>query len=346
MTISEATFSGVQLEIPSTIGRYKYVRTLGSGAWSAVVEVANVATNERLACKVVSRTNLTESGEFRLFEQELRDQQFLNHPNIVRIHDVVFKPDLVFVFLDLCAGGDLLTFLGDKSHLIPSLLKPMVSQILLALDYIHSRGITHRDIKPENILLTEDGNVKLGDFGLSDVESLPKVPKTSGTMVYAAPEVLLHPESVTMKADIWSFGILLFAMFSGRLPWDDAEQDALYQQITTRDFKAVYLLPRDVIEVFEACTQFEPEARPTAAQLLASPWLKQNSPQTLVKKSSSITPEKNSSVRLVTITRRPIPAGKSALAFGICHSVRPRGFSASPAPVVPTPSFASAPSDM
>jgi serine/threonine protein kinase len=341
MTVSEATFSGTQLDIPLTIGHYKYVRTLGCGAWSSVVEVVDNATNDHFACKVVSRTNLTESGEFPLFEQELRVHQYLNHPNILRIHDVIFKPDLVFVLLDLCSGGDLLTFIEDRSNRTRTKLKPVASQLMQALAYIHSRGITHRDLKPENIILSEDGDVKLADFGLSDVESLPKVPKASGTLLYAAPEVFLHPESVTTKADIWSFGILLFVMFSGRLPWEDCENEQMIKQIVNREFKQVSLVTPDVLEVFEACTQFEPDARPTAQQLLDSPWFQQESQpgspqQPIIKKAQSLPGHKITSTKPVTISKGPIVPMKTALTLAGSHSTRAK---AKASPMV-TPSFA------
>jgi serine/threonine protein kinase len=282
MTVNESTSSGVILEIPLTIGHYKYLRTLGSGSWSVVVEVEHVSTGEHLACKIVSRKELTETGDFRLFEQELRVHEFLHHPNIVRVHDMLFKPDLVFVFLELCTGGDLLTFILNHPGSPPGVLRPMVVQILSALNYIHSRGITHRDIKPENILLTDRFEIKLCDFGLAEVRNLPAIPSSSGTMYYAAPEVFLRPEAVSTKADMWSFAILLFALFSGRLPWEEVDRDTLIKQITNREFKATYVLPRDIFDMFERCTQIDPDARPTAAELLELPGMHEATPMKLV----------------------------------------------------------------
>jgi serine/threonine protein kinase len=271
--VVELTAANLRLEIPKFIQHYTYVRTISNGASSVVVEVVHSVTNEHLACKVVSRASLTASGDFTYFEQELRVHEFLRHPSIIRVHEVIFQPDLVFVFLDLCTGGDLLGFIVDHPNSFAQVYRPYIIQILQALDYLHSRGIAHRDIKPENILLTSSGDAKLADFGCCEVTTFSGEPRVSGTVFYAAPEIFLRPTNSGMKCDIWSFGILLFTMFSGHLPWRDGDHDAMVEQITHRSFSNAYRLPREVARMFDQCTQFDPMERPTAAELLKDPWL-------------------------------------------------------------------------
>jgi carbon catabolite-derepressing protein kinase len=321
MTIQESTFGGAQLDIPVKVGHYQYVRTLGSGAWSVVVEVVHIGTERHLACKVVSRVHLTENHEFSLFEQELRLQEWLRHPSIVQIHEVIFTPDLVYVFLDLCAGGDFLTFIVDHPDIPPGQTRGMLIEILEGLQYIHSRGIIHRDIKAENILLTDDGHAKIGDFGLSEVESAPNPPKSSGTIFYAAPEVFLRPHSVTTKADIWSFGILLFVLVSRKLPLHDGDDGELMKQIVTRSFTGMHMLSRDHKVLFDACTQLDPSARPSAEQLLDFPWLRQER-QTV--RRSSTGPAKLSPMSMRPLQKRPVLTGRCSMASRLSLSVRPR----------------------
>jgi serine/threonine protein kinase len=273
MTISEATAAGFPVEIPLIIGRYAYVKTLSTGATSVCVEVTNRVTHETLACKVVSRLSLTKSGEFSSFEQELRVHEFLSHPSIVKVHEVIYRPDLVFVFLDLCSGGDLLSYRLDHPNLAPSGVRLWLIQILRALDYLHCRGIAHRDVKPDNVLITASNDVKLADFGCCEVTTLNAEPKASGTIYYAAPEIFLKTSRVGVKADIWSFGVMLYVLFSGRWPWLDGDREFIIEQITHRKFYQVYVVPRDVVPLFEICTALNPEDRPTAAQLLLDPWL-------------------------------------------------------------------------
>jgi serine/threonine protein kinase len=273
MTICETTAAGFPVEIPLVIGRYYYVKTLSTGSTSVCVEVANRATHESLACKVVSRIALTHTGDFCSFEQELRVHQFLNDPNIVTVHEVIYQPDLVFVFLDLCSGGDLLSYLLDHPSLSPSRVRPWLIQILKALDYLHSRGIAHRDVKPDNVLITATNDVKLADFGCCEVTTLNAEPKASGTIYYAAPEIFLRTSRVGIKADIWSFGIMLFVLFSGQWPWLDGDNEYIAEQITHRKISQAYRVPRDVIPLFEKCTALNPDDRPTAAELLKDPWL-------------------------------------------------------------------------
>jgi serine/threonine protein kinase len=282
MTISETTGSGFPIEIPLSIGRYDYVKTLSAGATSVCVEVTNRVTHEALACKVVSRLALNESGDFSSFEQELRVHEFLNHPNIVRVHEVVYQPDLVFVFLDLCSGGDLLTYLLEHQKIYPSAVRPWLIQILKALQYLHSRGIAHRDVKPDNVLITAEHDVKLADFGCCEVTTLGGEPKASGTIYYAAPEIFLRTHKVGIKADIWSFGMMLFVLFTGCWPWEDGEDSSIVEQITQRKFFQPYRVPRDVIPLFEKATALNPDERLTADQLLMDPWLLGEPPKSAV----------------------------------------------------------------
>lgn len=270
--IREVTGTGVEMEIPKSFGRYVYFKTIGCGASSTVIEAVNTKTGFHYAVKVVSRAYLTESGGFQDFEQELRIHQKLNHPNIVKIHDVIYQPALIFVVLDLCSGGDLLNYIMKHPQNHPTVHKRILYQVLSALAYIHERDIAHRDIKPDNILLTEDLQVKLADFGCCEDVALRRDPKTCGTMWYAAPEVILSPEKTGSKSDIWSFGILLFVLFSGHLPWIDGDDQFVFEQIVQRQFTTSFMMPHDVLAVFEQCTQLEPEKRPTAAQLLQNQW--------------------------------------------------------------------------
>ena len=264
--------NGLELDIPRTFGRYSYFKTLGCGASSAVVEAIHTTTGFHYAVKIVSRTHLNETGEFQSFEQELRIHKTLNHPNVVKIHDVIYQPLLIFVVLDLCGGGDLLSYVINHPQSHPAVHKRILFQVLSALAYIHGRGIAHRDIKPDNILLTDDLQVKLADFGCCEDSRLGRDPRGCGTMYYAAPEGITKPQKAGAKSDIWSFGILLFTLFAGHLPWIDGDDQFVSNQIVTRQFTTSFMLPHDVIAVFDRCTQMDPENRPTAAELLRSPW--------------------------------------------------------------------------
>jgi serine/threonine protein kinase len=266
------TGSGLELEIPKHIGRYQYVSLLGSGASSVVMEMVNTSTGQHVACKVVSRAFLNETGELRWFEQEVRVHELVSHPNIVKIHEVIFKPDYMFIFLDLCSGGDLLTVMTEQPEKLKSSMRSILHNILSALDYLHSRGIAHRDIKPDNILMTQDGVAKLADFGCCEVIALRKEVRACGTMHYVAPEVILDPKVAGIKSDIWSFGILLFTMVSGHLPWIDGDDDFIYDQISDCRFAIPNALPAVVEKIFTACTAANPGDRASAHELMNNPW--------------------------------------------------------------------------
>jgi serine/threonine protein kinase len=231
------------------------------------------------ACKVVSRAALTSTGDFASFEQEVRVHEFLHHPNILRIHQIIFKPALVFVILDLCTGGDLLSYILEHPGIYPSTVRPWLIQILSALEYLHLRGIAHRDVKPDNILITSTGDVKLADFGCCEEIAHNAEPRASGTICYAAPEIFLKTSRVGVKADIWSFGILLYTLFSGRWPWMDGDDADIIAQITHRKFSQKYVIPRDIVPLFEKCTALDPNVRLSATELLQDPWLQKEPPR-------------------------------------------------------------------
>jgi serine/threonine protein kinase len=325
--VFESTGNHVRLKIPKIFGRYTYVRTLNIGSSCVVIEVTACPGGEHWACKVVSRTDLTASGSFHSFEQELRVHEFLRHPNIVRIQEVIFCTDLVFVILDLCSGGDLLTYLLEHRETDPVALRPLLVQILDALDYLHSRGIAHRDLKPENVLLTASGDAKLADFGCCEVTTFQREETSSGTVYYAAPEIFLNRvRRCSMKSDIWSFGILLFAMCSGHLPWQEGDKHAIIEQIIQLKFTTEYPVPDQVKHLFEQCTRMNPAERPTAAELLQDPWLQMvptaTSRLAISRTSGKIIPLANVRLSLVSSSASLRQVGKVKMAQ--VHPRRPR----------------------
>jgi serine/threonine protein kinase len=257
---------------------------------------------------------LTERGEFRLLEQELRIHQFLHHPHIVELREVIYGTDLIFLILDICPT-DLFTFIEDLHWPTPGVLRPLIVQLLEALSYLHARGIVHRDLKPENILLTPAGQVKIADFGLAEDLSMvglasPREHHSSGTIYYAPPEVFDAPDTVNTKADIWSFGVLLFVMFTRGLPWEEGTDDEIIDRILSHSVRYTNHLPRDVLGIFEACLQPNPKDRPTAKALLETNWIAQEGG---VVKLSSAPMIKKKPLKFAPMGRRFSEIGKTIL---------------------------------
>ena len=258
----------VPIQIPQSFGKYNYVKKIGGGSFSVVILCEHSKNHQQFACKVVSREVLVAEKTFDRFEQEVRIMQTLNHPNIVKIEEIVYEEKLIFVVMEYCTRGDLFSYIIKNGALTDYVVKKLLRQLVDAIKYLHERHLAHRDIKPENILINNAGNAKLGDFGLCHITSPTKLLTTPcGSPLYAPPEIVSGTPYDGLKADMWSLGVVLFTMCTGSLPWAQSNQRKLLQQIQDAD----YVIPLSVAPVFreliEKLMEPNPNLRPTAEQV-------------------------------------------------------------------------------
>ena len=217
---------------PKKIGPYILRGTVGDGAFSVVKLVCHEQTHQYYACKIVPRSRIaTESLQAR-FEAEIRINQQLHHPGIVHLFDMLKDENNYYIIMEFCPNGELFQYIVDRNHLSEEEAKPFVRQILETLDYIHKQGISHRDMKPENLLMDQTGRVKFSDFGLSRfIPSNGLVDTPCGSPCYASPECISGRPYNGKTTDVWSFGVILYAMLTGQLPWTKRNQQQLFAQI-------------------------------------------------------------------------------------------------------------------
>ena len=274
MTLEATTETGEIIKVPVKFKHYMIEEMIGSGSSSVVCKIKEIYMNIDYAAKVVNRKTLIGSNTMQYFERELRLLQGINHPNIIKIVDIVYLEDVIVVVMDYCKNGDLLNYLIKHERIEPDLQRQIFFQIVSAVAFIHSKGYSHRDIKPENIFLDANLNVKLGDFGLSIESKENKLNSTlCGTIYYSAPEVLKGNEYDGRKADIWSLGVVLFCLVNRFLPWDDNEQVAL-EDILAGKYEQPFYTPKFVSEIIKNCLDLNPPDRPTATELLYSDYLR------------------------------------------------------------------------
>lgn len=271
--IHEETANGSKIDIPIIVGTIKYIRTIGKGSYGIVYEGHCTKRNQNFACKIVSRENLLKGGNLSSFEREVRAHEQIHHPNIIEIHEVLYHPDVIVLVMDLCKSGDLLHFIISRQYPQICLVRQMFFQIVEALDYLHQRGISHRDLKPENILLDDSYDVKLADFGCAQL-GIGNRSDECGTLFYAAPEILTSTPCDSRKSDIWSLGIVLFAMASKQLPWPSEDDDEIRKFIINGRLLFPPNFPEEVRHVVLQCTKYDPDERPSAQQILDCNWLK------------------------------------------------------------------------
>jgi serine/threonine protein kinase len=274
--IREETDTGEVVEFPATFAGYSYVRTLGCGAFSVVVLVTENATHAQYACKVLSASQTQNPTSMAKFKFEIELLVRAKHENVIAIHELVELDNHVYLVLEYCAHGDLLSHVIDAGQLSFSEIQRLFYELVKALHFIHESGIAHRDVKPENILLDANLHIKLADFGFSrqsDSDYLMETP--CGSPFYVAPEIILGESYDGTKSDIWSAGVVLFGLATGALPWTAQNQAMLTYQITN----AVYIIPETVDdrikECILGCMNTDPTARMTAWDLLQSPLLKE-----------------------------------------------------------------------
>lgn len=277
--------------LPKEISSAYYVgKKIGSGACGVVHLVYDTKSCMPYAMKHVVKNLIAECSKPKILNDpqrvmnEVNIMKNLEHPSVVKMHDIVNKPDAVYMVLEFMKGGDLLTRITSNKYLSEKTSKLFFLQMCHAVKYLHAKGITHRDIKPDNILLEnsdEETLLKVSDFGLSKFVQKDSVMRTlCGTPLYVAPEVLMTGGrgSYTRKVDIWSLGVVLFTMLSGTLPFSDEYGSPATEQIKRakftfrhRSWKTVSATAKKLI--YDILT-VDPNSRPSIDDILNSTWMR------------------------------------------------------------------------
>ena len=264
-----------------SIGPYKLIEFIDSGSFANVYKCINENTNEMFACKVVN-LNIRQNTKFLAnFKNELAIHSQMAHPGIIQLHDVQIDDKYIYIILEYSCYGNLEQIVQMNGGIPENEAMIYFKQVMEAIRYVHNLGVAHRDITLKNILISQNGNAKLSDFGLCKVQPENSyLTTTCGTFVYVPPEILQQQQYDGMKADIWSAGICLYAMTCNHLPWlvdesvppekvwDETKKQICSGEISFDDRQSDLL--RDLISQM---LSVEPEYRPDAEEVLQHPWL-------------------------------------------------------------------------
>uniref|UniRef100_A0A452IZ31 Ribosomal protein S6 kinase n=1 Tax=Gopherus agassizii TaxID=38772 RepID=A0A452IZ31_9SAUR len=207
--------------------QFELLKVLGQGSFGKVFLVKKISGSDArqlYAMKVLKKATLKVRDRVRTkMERDILVE--VNHPFIVKLHYAFQTEGKLYLILDFLRGGDLFTRLSKEVMFTEEDVKFYLAELALALDHLHSLGIIYRDLKPENILLDEEGHIKLTDFGLSkeSIDHEKKAYSFCGTVEYMAPEVV-NRRGHTQSADWWSFGVLMFEMLTGTLPFQGKDR--------------------------------------------------------------------------------------------------------------------------
>ncbi|CAG8461098.1 7498_t:CDS:2 [Paraglomus brasilianum] len=226
------------------LGSYVLTKTLGAGSMGKVKLAVREHTGEKLAVKIIPRTqpgdkdnkeNDSSSKDDNKETRTIREAAImllLHHPYIVQLKEVMVSPHHYYMFFEYVNGGQMLDYIISHGKLKEKQARKFARQIVSALDYCHRNSIVHRDLKIENILISKSGSIKIIDFGLSNLYSPRSQLSTfCGSLYFAAPELLNAKVYTGPEVDVWSFGIVLFVLVCGRVPFDDQSMPALHAKI-------------------------------------------------------------------------------------------------------------------
>ncbi|KPP72124.1 serine/threonine-protein kinase BRSK2-like, partial [Scleropages formosus] len=254
------------------VGPYRLEKTLGKGQTGLVKLGVHCITGQKVAIKIVNREKLSESVLMKV-EREIAILKLIEHPHVLKLHDVYENNKYLYLVLEHVSGGELFDYLVKKGRLTPKEARKFFRQIISALDFCHSHSICHRDLKPENLLLDEKNNIRVADFGMASLQVGDSLLETScGSPHYACPEVIRGEKYDGRRADVWSCGVILFALLVGALPFDHDNLRQLLEKVKSGVFHMPHFIPPDCQALLRGMIEVDPEKRLTLEAIQKHPW--------------------------------------------------------------------------
>lgn len=254
------------------LGQYKIVKTLGEGSFGKVKLAVHEISQQQVALKIISRRKLVTRDMAGRIEREIQYLQLLRHPHIIKLYTVITTPNEIIMVLEY-AGKELFDYIVTHGKLAENQGRKFFQQIVCAVEYCHRHKIVHRDLKPENLLLDDQLNVKIADFGLSNIMTDGNFLKTScGSPNYAAPEVISGKLYAGPEVDVWSCGVILYVLLCGRLPFDDEYIPALFKKIAQGNYSVPNYLSQGAVRLIKRMLQVNPVNRISIQEIRQDPW--------------------------------------------------------------------------
>ncbi|KAI9318650.1 kinase-like domain-containing protein, partial [Dichotomocladium elegans] len=259
-------------------GRYEKIRTLGRGNFGKVYLAKDGNTGEEVAIKVVDKTSFRSNDQRQHATNEKAIcEKFsgrLKHKNIVRVHWVASDDESVYVAMEYIEGGELFEKIKQNHRLEEPLARRWFREIIEAVHYIHQNGIVHRDLKPENVLIDRHHHIRICDFGFGKFCEQHQVLSTyCGSPFYAAPEMVTATPYRGPPVDMWSCGVILYAMLAGTLPFQGEDMPQLFRRINNATYSIPGYVSKEAADLIRRLLSKNPAQRITAEACLRHPWL-------------------------------------------------------------------------
>ncbi|EAX99748.1 CAMK family protein kinase [Trichomonas vaginalis G3] len=255
------------MEKPIDMGNYTILQTIGSGAFGKVKLAEHKITHEYYAIKIFKKSRLDAKPSIKeKINTEIALMKLMDHPHIIRLIELCESSRHLFIVTEYASHGDLFTYLCNRRSIVIEEAMDLFRQIIYGVDYFHNHSICHRDLKPENILLDENNNIKIGDLSFARWMKTETTDTSCGSPHYAAPEIIKGIKYNGKKADIWSCGVILYALLTGRLPFNEPNFKDLIHKIKNGEYRMPDF-PDEVKDLIARMICVDPEGRITIEQI-------------------------------------------------------------------------------
>ena len=255
-------------------GPYILGATLGEGAFAKVKVATQIHTCEKTAIKILDKSKLLEDEKDVIrFKKEINILKRLHHKNIIQLYEIMESKKSLYIVMEYCERGELFDYIVKLGKIEEKEACRLFQQIINGVEYLHQQNIIHRDLKPENLLLDSNKNIKISDFGLSTFYNKNSYLNTPcGTPSYAPPEMLNGNSYNGNFSDIWSCGIILYAMLCGYLPFNESKEEIICKKILNHDYIIPNFLSNDAKNLICNILKINPCERFTIEQIKRHPW--------------------------------------------------------------------------
>ncbi|CAO3600691.1 unnamed protein product [Absidia cylindrospora] len=252
----------------TSVGCYAIGETIGEGTFGKVKLGTHKLTGQQVAVKKISKQHAS------MIAREIHHHRQLEHPNIVRIYEIIVTESAIHIFSEYCPNGELFDLLASTGRFSESRVHGWFQQLTNALQLCHRQGIVHRDLKLENILLDVNNNCKICDFGFARFTDNKQLLETfCGSLAYSAPEVIMRQKYTGPETDIWSLGVILYTLLAGELPFDDDSEITTQRKIVNVDYEMPYYFSSYAQDLIANILKREPTDRYTMDQIINHPWM-------------------------------------------------------------------------
>jgi len=270
---SSARISSRRVGEEPHIGKYRLLKTIGKGNFAKVKLAKHIPTGKEVAIKIIDKTQLNPGSLQKLF-REVRIMKTLDHPNIVKLFQVIETEKTLYLVMEYASGGEVFDYLVLHGRMKEKEARAKFRQIVSAVQYCHQKKIIHRDLKAENLLLDSEMNIKIADFGFSN-EFVPgnKLDTFCGSPPYAAPELFQGKKYDGPEVDVWSLGVILYTLVSGSLPFDGSTLRELRERVLRGKYRIPFYMSTDCENLLKKFLVLNPTRRASLEVIMKDKWM-------------------------------------------------------------------------